>query len=574
MDPKNRMINAAIDRMSLDQKVGALMTLGFNGMIVTPNIHDYVTRYHCGGLRLTPPERTFGNYIDPHIGKTIVNIKEGQYYYKQGVNPPELTGEEYKAVLDDLASLARQRPLSLPLHFSFDNEGEGNCSFSGFSMFPQPMGLRATGDPRTAYEVAKVIGRQARSVGMNVIHSPVLDVNSDPRNPEINIRAYSDNAEEVAEYAAATCRGFKEVKLSATGKHFPGRGHSAMDAHYSVPVIDLDMDTLWNRELLPYRHLIELGLLPSIMLAHTVYPAVDPDLIATVSRKVITGLLRDKMGFEGVITTDSMTMAGVASQYSAPEACAMSLEAGADLVLMKAQNDLVDQTFHAIKAFVENGRIPAKDLDRKVARVLGMKFDIGLFDADTPQESPSALVADAAIKQLESEVARKACIVLKSEPGVLPLRSDQRFLLVEQIATERNNSKQHPAMMFREAIRHNTALAFCEIAFSPDEEDRSRVRDLVPSFDTIVATNFQDRASAAATGFWNELIADYPDKTFVVVTNKPFRFTLPENAKTLVCTYSKAPESIKAAVRLLFGKLQAGGTYVPALGVPTVRESL
>ncbi len=559
MNTKNIFIKDKIDAMSLEQKAGALMTLGFNGTIITPNIYEYVTRYQCGGLRLTPPERTFGNYVDPNTGKTTAAVKGDEYYYKQGVNPPEFTAEEYKAVLDELAGLARRRPLSLPLHFSFDNEGEGNCSFSGFSMFPQPMGLRATGDPRYAYEVAKVIGRQARSVGMNVIHSPVLDVNSDPRNPEINIRAYSDKAEEVAEYAAATCRGFREVKLSATGKHFPGRGHSAEDAHYSVPVIDVDMDTLWNRELLPYRHLIDLGLLPSIMLAHTIYPAIDPDAIATVSRKVITGLIRDRMGFEGVVTTDSMTMAGVANQYDVPEACAMSLAAGADLVLMKAQDQLVGQTFNAIKAFIENGRIPAAELDRKLARILGMKYDLGLFDADAPQEPPAALVADVAIKELESEVARKACVILKSEPGALPLRKDQRFLLVEQIATERNNSRQHPAMMFKEAIRHNSALAFCEIAFSPDEEDKNRVRDRIPGFDTVVATNFQDRASVAATDFWSEMIANHPDKTFIVVTNKPFRFTMPDNAKTLICTYSKAPESLKTAVQLLFGKLNPGG---------------
>jgi len=205
------------------------------------------------------------------------------------------------------------------------------------------------------------------------------------------------------------------VGLSATGKHFPGRGHSALDAHYQVPVIDVDMDTLWNRELLPYRHLIKLGLLPSMMLAHTIYPALDPDRIATVSPKVITGLIREKMGFEGVITTDSMTMAGVASQYAVPEACALSLAAGGDLVLMKAQDDLVGQTFDAIKSFVEDGRIPEAELDRKVARVLGMKFDIGLFDEDAPQESPSDLIADIAIKNLEKEVARKACIVLAAE---------------------------------------------------------------------------------------------------------------------------------------------------------------
>ena len=147
----------------------------------------------------------------------------------------------------------------------------------------------------------------------------------------------------------------------------------------------------------------------------------------------------------------------------------------------------------------------------------------------------------------------------------MPLGPDQRFLLVEQIATERNNSRQHPGIMFREAIRHNTQLAFCEIGFTADDEDLDMIRRLVPEFETIVATNLQDRASACNTEFWQELIDAYPEKTFIIVTNKPFRFTMPSNARTVICTYSKAPESLKAAVRILFGKETPGGCYAPEL---------
>jgi len=559
MSDKHHFLNDLIGRMTLDQKVGACLTLGFNGTILTPNILEYVTKYHCGGLRVTPPERTFGNYVDPKTGKSGIEIKGDEYFYKAGGHPPELTGPEYREIVNELNAAARGRPLSLPIHFSFDNEGEGNVSFKGFSMFPQPMGLAATGEKRFAYEVAKAIGRQARSVGMTMIHSPVLDVNSDPRNPEINIRAYSDRAEMVAEFAAETCRGFKEARIAATGKHFPGRGDSASDAHYDVPVIDVDFDTLWNRELLPYRQLIEQSLLPAIMLAHTIYPAVDPDRIGTLSRKMITGLIREKLGFEGVVTTDSMTMAGVASHYGVAEACAMSLVAGSDQVLMKAQNDLVEETFATVKAFVEDGRISPEELDQKLYRTLGLKYDLGLFAENIELESPDALAADPAIKALEREVAERCCMILRSEPGVLPLSRDRKFLLVEQICTERNNRIQHPAMMFKHALRFNPRLAFCEIGFSADAEDLGRMNALIPGYDTIVLTNFQDRASATHTDFLREQIAKHPNKTFVIVINKPFAFCIPENAKTVICTFSKTPQSLEAAVRTLFGDLSPGG---------------
>ena len=161
--------------------------------------------------------------------------------------------------------------------------------------------------------------------------------------------------------------------MIATGKHFPGRGDSAEDAHFKLPVIDVDKDTMLNRELLPYRRLAKV--LPSIMIAHSIFPAFDPDEVATVSKKIVTGLLRDTIGFEGVITTDSMTMGALALRYGVANACAMALEAGADLVLMKAETSLVDETFSAFLQFVEEGRMSEPELDEKVYRVLQTKYE-------------------------------------------------------------------------------------------------------------------------------------------------------------------------------------------------------
>ena len=557
---KDQFIKNTISSMSLEQKVGALLTLGFNGTILTPNIIDYLETYHCGGLRLTPGERTFGSYVDPKTGKSIVNLKGNDYVYK-GNHAPEPTGAEYKEILDRIKQVAQHRPGSLPLHFSFDNEGDGNeanCSFAGFSIFPKPMGIRATGDLQYAYEAAKAIGRQARSVGMNIIHSPVLDVNSDPRNPEINIRAYSDKAEEVAEWAVETCRGFKDAKVVATAKHFPGRGHSAVDAHYGVPSIDVDFDTLWSRELLPYRVLIEQDLLPSIMLAHGIYPVVDPDHLSTVSKKVITGLLRERMSYTGVITTDSMTMGSVATRYGVPEACAMSLAAGADLVLMKAQNDLVGQTFQTILRYVEKGLITHTELDAKLERIFSMKYDYEMFTQEPntqPEEHPEQLTKDPQIKLLSREIAERCAVVLKDTQRSLPLSRSETFLLVEQITTNKSSMSQHPAMMFEEAAKRNTAIAFLEIGFTADGQDKDRIQHMVTRYHTIVLTCFYYRASPTNTDFYEELMQLYPDKKFIVVTNTPYSFSIPPSAKTVICTYAYSPDSLRAGVKMLFGEI-------------------
>jgi hypothetical protein len=153
------------------------------------------------------------------------------------------------------------------------------------------------------------------------------------------------------------------------------------------------------------------------------------------------------------------------------------------------------------------------------------------------------------------EVAEKSCLILRSDPKILPLLKDKKFLLVEQITTERNNRYQHSAMMFKHALRFNPHLAFCEIGFSADKGDLARMSALIPDYDLIVLTNFQDRASATHTEFLQEQIDKHPEKTFVIVINKPFSFTIPENAKNVICTFSKAPQSLEAAVRVLFGDL-------------------
>ncbi|MCL2443580.1 MAG: hypothetical protein FWD13_08995, partial [Treponema sp.] len=361
---KNEYIQNIISQMSEDQKIGALLTLGFTGTMVRPHIHDAIIKYHCGGLRLTPVSRLFGSYVDPKSGKMVMDVTDSKGYKKE-IEPPYLTAAQYAQLLNGLQEMALSRPLGLPLHFSFDQEGgtSADFNFGGVNIFPKPMGIRATGDVNLAYESAKAISRQAKAVGFSWIHSPVLDVNTEPMNPEIYTRAYSDIAEEVMQYAIKACEGFKEEKMIATGKHFPGRGDSAVDAHFEMPVIKVNFDTMMNRELLPYRELIKRDLLPSIMIAHSIFPAFDETDIATVSKKILTGLLRDTLGFDGVITTDSMTMGGVAIRYGVANACAMSLEAGADLVLMKAESSLVEETFNKIKEFVKAGRISASELD-------------------------------------------------------------------------------------------------------------------------------------------------------------------------------------------------------------------
>ena len=555
--PRNKFIDGLVARMTLEQKIGATLTLAFTGVIPGQDTYDYITKYHCGGLRLTPVLKAGATvqYIDPKTGSSgakTANVSKG----------PVCTAAEYKATLDKLRKVAKARPLGLPLHFSTDHEGGGASNMYFSSIFPYPMGIRATNDPKMAYLVAKANAEMCRATGVNCTHSPDLDINCDPRSTEVCIRAYSDNAEEVAQYAIEACKGFKEGGLIATAKHFPGRGASIVDAHYEVPVIDVDKETLWNRELLPYRKLIEQDLLPSIMIAHTIYPALDPNDVATVSKPIITGLLREELGFEGVITTDSMTMGGIINRYGVAEACAMALEAGADLVLMKAQNHLVEDTFNAILSFVESGRISMEELDKKVYRILNMKYEYGLFhDYEQDDVDVEAIVHSSKQTQLAMDVAKRSTLIARDKENFLPLKPEERVLVIEQCVAHVNSAQWHSGMLYESFLPYSSNVSYLETSIRWSEEDIAAIKSAIGSYDKIVITNYFERSVLSNVKELTELL-EGTDKDIIVIADTPYEETsIPHNAKSVILTFAASPESGKVVAGVLFGKINPEGVW-------------
>lgn len=560
---ENEFINSLIGRMNLEQKVGALFTLSFTGVVPKSSVYDYITKYQCGGLRLTPQTRLFGSYIDPRSDKMIVDLGvTNSIKYKAPAPVP--TASEYKQVLSELQELAQSRPLSLPLHFSYDQEGgtSADFSFGGLNFFSKPMGLRATGDKKVAYLVGKAVAEQSKSVGFSWIHSPVLDINTIPNNPEIGTRAYSDNVEDVVNYSMETCRGLKEGGMITTAKHFPGRGDSAVDAHYQVPVIDVDRETMFNRELLPYIKLIEADLLPSIMIAHSIFPAFDSENIATVSRKILTGLLREEMNFKGVICTDSMTMGGVATKYGVPQACALSLMAGADLVLLKAENNLVEETINLVKTYVLEGKLSEEELNDKVYRVLSLKHEYGMFYNEAEvSATPEEVFARPDLRKLSKHVAKKTVLVARDEESYLPLKKEERTLIVEQRVSHMNDFRWHSGILYENCVKLGANVDYLETDNRYDKEDKERIQATFKGYTTVVFTNYYSRANLSNIEFIQELIEDFSGKV-VVVTNTPYKeLSIPQNAKSVVVTFATAPDNIEVTAGAIYGTICPEGTW-------------
>jgi beta-N-acetylhexosaminidase len=564
---------SAYQSWSLNEKVGALFTQGFAGITKHQLALDKIHRWHASGLRVSPHFKRFMGYRDPKTGK-YVSATQGDLsvdldtqpllHYRPDQAPMHVaSAADYQALLRELYVENGDKNTILPLHFSFDQEGgeSADFPFCGAALFPQPMGIAAAGGPEKAYEVALALGTMMRAIGLTWIHSPVLDINTEPRNPEVLTRAYGTDAETVAEYAIAACRGFKEAGVIATGKHFPGRGHSDVDAHFEVPVIEVDAETLWNRELLPYRRLIEADLLPSIMIAHSIYPAIDPDHVATASRKVITGLLREKMGFEGVITTDSITMGGMMNRYGLEESCVLALEAGCDLILQKQEEPAedLDKCLEAVIKAIESGRIPEAEVDRKIERQIKLKQDYGL-DTFHWHPEPDTVIRRQDFHTLSSDIAQKALRLARYDGESLPLSHEsKRILVVEQLTHFRpNDIHAHPGILWKSMLEFNRSLSYYEADTNYSEADRDKLLKLIESFDTVVLTLYFSRGHQPGTR-WIEPLLERTGKTFIVVTNQPFEWIAPKAAQNILLTYSSAAPSARAAASALFsdpGNLQ------------------
>jgi beta-N-acetylhexosaminidase len=568
---KEGWIEDLLGKMSLEQKIGQCVVVGMSGTVITNDLREAITRFGCSGIRLSGFTRMFKYFSDDKAKRQELGadfVPSLQKLANEGL-PPYATIEQYAAMLNELRELAAQRSPALPLHMVIDQEGDTSRDFArgGVVQFPSSMGLVAGGSPERAYQVAVCVARQMKASGLDMIHSPVVDVNINPKNPEIGYRAFSDDPEIVSEYAVAMLKGFKDNKIIAAAKHFPGRGDSATDAHHACPVLNVDADRFNKIELYPYKRLIEAGI-DAIMVAHCIYPHIDPDQISTVSRKVVTGILRDQLGFDGMITTDSITMGALIDRYGIGEACARALDAGADIILMKAENRWRGEMFYTIRKWVETGKIKANELDDKVRRILAIKKRYGLFDNMGRVDAAKAAVplTDPLVLETSRQTAQHAILVAKDELRALPLDRAKRVLLINQQYSLKtpNDIHDHPALFAQLMEDGWPTLQTYETAFGFNEKEDAAVIRFVEEgqYDLILCTNYYDRAEKPHT-YVKALI----DKGLpvVLITNTPYCIggiagLIPE-ARTVVLNMNLTPEGMRTTREVLMGRLSPRGAW-------------
>ncbi len=311
-----------------------------------------------------------------------------------------------------------QRRSGLPLLIAADLEGGAAFRLTGATPFPPNMGVGATARDSDAYEVGRITALEGRAVGIHLTFAPVADVNNNPANPIINTRSFGEAPLAVARLVSAAIRGLQDHGMLATAKHFPGHGDTETDSHLVLPLVPTPWARLDTLELVPFRAAVAAGV-SLIMSGHVAMPAVGGSRTrpATLDPAIMEGVLRDSLGYRGLVVTDALDMGGIINTYGAGEATVLAFLAGADLLLQPADPRVA---IDAMVDALETGRITHERLDRSVRRVLALKQALGLFERRTvPLDSVPEVVGSRQFLAFARDLATRSVVLASDDRGVV-----------------------------------------------------------------------------------------------------------------------------------------------------------
>ncbi len=404
--------NKELRKMSLEQKIGQLVSVGVNATFLNQDSDAF---------------RTLKRQVEEnHIGGIIL-----------------FRGPVYESVV--LVN-RMQQAARYPLLISADLEAGSGMRFDDTVNFPWNMAVGATGNPEYARRQGEVTAREARAMGIQQVYAPVVDVNNNAANPVINVRSYGEDPAEVGRFAAAFTEGAQKAGVIATAKHFPGHGDTAVDSHRGLPEINVDRNRLDTVELVPFRAAIEAGV-GSIMVAHVGLPQIDPTSVkplprgdrmrvdtdeggeivaessaipATVS-PVIGKLLRNDLHFGGMIVTDALSMSGLTIYFRQDEAAVRALEAGADMLLKPADNDAA---LRGVREAVRSGRLTEERIEQSARKILAAKYDLGLVKQRiAPLDDIDRIVSSKDVTELAEDIAEHSVTLVRNDQNLVPLRA-------------------------------------------------------------------------------------------------------------------------------------------------------
>lgn len=530
-----------IEDMTLREKIGQMLLCGFEGTVATDQLKALIAEHHIGGV----------------------------IYFARNV---EQTGQVAE-LSEQLQQIAEQSG-TLPLWVSIDQEGGMVARITeGVALMPGQMalaagaigtgaGLKDGGD--AAYEAALISGKELRALGINLNFAPVLDVNNNPDNPVIGVRSFGESAELVAEFGQRSVQGFQDANVVATAKHFPGHGDTSVDSHLDLPTIKHGQERIRSLELVPFIRAIEGGV-DAIMSSHIYFPAFESEkLPATLSKAVLTGLLREELGYEGVIMTDCMEMNAIAEHYGTVAASVTAIEAGADLVLISHRLDRQIGAVDAIEQAVHEGRISEVRIDASVQRLLALKERRGLL---VPQSGTAAEVGTAEHCAVAERLSEASITLVKDEQGLLPLKRVRTLAVTVAAAVSSGVDEAYagPASLGAALAERGLDVIDRVLPLAEVGGLKGSVLAAAEEAEQIVIGTYNARFHPAQVELVRALQA-LGKPLIVVALRVPYDLLELPEVSTFIAAYESRPLALQSTAKGLLGELEMKGRLPVTLG--------
>lgn len=512
-----------MNQMTLQEKIGQLFMFGFDATV--PNDH---------AIKLIK---------DYKVGNVIL--------FARNVKTPE----QLFQLNQNLQKLALEH-IGIPLFIGIDQEG-GMVTriLDGGTFFPGAMTIAASHNPENAYLVGKHMGQELKALGINMNFAPVLDVNNNPKNPVIGVRSYSDDPQMVSEYGIAFIKGLQE-NVIATGKHFPGHGDTHVDSHLALPRVSYGMDRLNKIELVPFRYAINQGI-KAMMSSHIDFPALTENgLPTTLSKKCMTGFLREELGFEGLIVTDGMQMKAIQDNYTTVGGALMAIEAGANIVCICHSEELQIEAAKRLYDAVIHNELSVELINERVNRVLKYKTELDVTDLSVGYDTVKNIVENQRTKEFSYQVVESAATLVKGQP--LKIKEHALFVGILPKATTIADETDGEHHLIKDIKREIPNLDTMVISVNPDEKEIKKVVDLSKSYKQVILTTFNANIYLPQIDLVNAL-SKTCDDLHVISMRNPYDLFYTKEIKNNVCLYEYTPNSIRVLLNYLKGDISLLG---------------
>lgn len=515
--------------MNLARKIGQLLVGGFDGHEVNEHIKTLITKYHVGNIIL----------------------------FERNCNDPE---QIFKLV-QDLQKLAIESN-GVPLFVTIDQEnGMVARIHEGVTVFPGSMTQAAGATLEEIYQVGKYTGQGLKALGINFNLAPSVDVNNNANNPVIGVRSYGERQDQVAICANAYIKGLQSEGVIATAKHFPGHGDTSVDSHLDLPVVAHDKERLEEVELYPFKEAIAEGV-QAIMSAHVKFPAYEPDgLPGTLSYRVLTGLLRQTLGFEGLIMTDCMEMKAIDTYYGTSKAVPLAIKAGADLVCVSHTKEKQIDAIAEIYRAVEEGSISIERIDESVERILAIKEN---FDQEAllkaTYEQAKAKLYQKSHEQLAQKISRNSITLLKNN-GLIPIKAKDILVVApySKGVTGADSIKINInfAEYFKDQVKDRRVQSYV-VNYHPLEEEILEATNLAKGREVVILCTYNGMLSTKQMELAKSILSINKNVILIPMRN-PYDIECLEEVGCCLLPYEYTKYSIKSLVEVLMGERVAEG---------------